>query len=60
MICTHVISRTIPLKPPFLSVHQNLSRQVFKVTDAMDDPLTQRRYYQYSHHPEFIQKKAKS
>lgn len=32
--------------------------QVFKVTDAMDDPLTQRRYYQYSHHPEFIQKKA--
>ena len=34
--------------------------QVFKVTDAMNDPLTKRRYYQYSHHPEFIQKKARS
>jgi len=31
--------------------------KVFKVTDAMNDPLTKRRYYQYSHHPEFIQKK---
>ena len=24
----------------------------------MDDPLTKRRYYQYSHHPDFVEKKA--
>ena len=32
--------------------------QVFKVVDDMDAPLTKRRYYQYSHHWEFVPKKA--
>lgn len=33
--------------------------KVFKVVDDMDAPLTKRRYYQYSHHYEFVPKKAK-
>lgn len=32
--------------------------KVFKVSDSLDDPLTKRRWYTYSHHPEFIQHKA--
>jgi hypothetical protein len=32
--------------------------EVFKVVDDMDAPLTKRRYYQYSHHYEFVPKKA--
>ncbi|CAK9003882.1 unnamed protein product [Durusdinium trenchii] len=34
--------------------------KVFKVQDHMDDPLTLRRYYQYSHHPDFVKEKAKT
>ena len=35
-----------------------LPSEVCKVVDDMDAPLTKRRYYQYSHHYEFVPKKA--